>query len=80
LLHKGKSSAIIFHGKADQIILDWSVEPLIAKMKEVGNNCTLVRHEGKRHGFFNYRTGKGEAFASTMRATEKFLRKLGCLV
>jgi acetyl esterase/lipase len=76
---KGLPPAIIFHGKADQTIPYWSVEFFTERMKEAGNDCTLVGYEGKGHGFFNYCIGDGEAFVSTMRTTEEFLRRLGYL-
>jgi acetyl esterase/lipase len=75
----GLPPAIIFHGDADETIPFWSVELFTTKMKEAANDCTLVGFEGKGHGFFNYRIGDGEAFNSTMRATEEFLRRLGYL-
>jgi len=74
---EGLPPTIIFHGKADQIVPYWTVELFTVKMKQAGNVCTLLGYEGKGHGFFNYRAGDGEAFTSTMKSTEEFLRHLG---
>jgi acetyl esterase/lipase len=76
-IRSGLPPTIIFHGEADRTVPFWSVEFFEARMREAGNDCTLIGYEGKAHGFFNYGRGAGKAFFLTMQATEEFLRNLG---
>jgi len=77
---EGVPACIIFHGTADKTVPFESVERFCKVMKEAGNDCRLVRFEGKGHGFFNYgRDEDNNSFNETICAADEFLCSLGYL-
>jgi acetyl esterase/lipase len=75
---KGAPPAIIFHGKADQLVPYATVEAFTKKSQAAGNRCELVGYEGQGHGFFNQRPGN-RYYGETLQSAEKFLASLGYL-
>ena len=75
----GAPPAIVFHGRADDIVPPSQAEAFGAAMREAGNRCEVVLFEGADHGFFNYaRRGDG-FYHETLRAIDRFLASLGWL-
>ncbi len=70
---------IIFHGIADSTVPFKTVELFTEKMKELGNECTLVGYKGEPHGFFNYGRNNNGPFVSTVSKMDEFLVSLGYL-
>lgn len=69
---------ILFHGTADTTVPFENVERFCAAMRQVGNECTLMPFEGKKHGFFNYtREEDHRSYNQTIEHTENFLRAHG---
>jgi len=75
----GAPPTIIFHGKADRLILYPRMEAFAKAMKAAGNRCELVGFEGQGHGFFNYGRDGDKYFTETMRSADHFLVSLGYL-
>lgn len=75
----GAPPTIIFHGTADETVPFEVAESFTKRMLELGSRCELVPYEGRGHGFFNHREGKGKDYPDTIRRMEGFLREVGFL-
>jgi len=76
----GLPPTVIFHGTADTTVPFENVERFCRKMHGVGNECTLVPFEGKKHGFFNYgRDEDNRSYNETVAHMVEFLRRHGFL-
>lgn len=75
----GAPPTLILHGKADRVVPYRSAEAFAEAMQKAGNRCELIGHEGRGHGFFNYRGGNAADFIATTREMDKFLASLGWL-
>lgn len=72
----GAPPTIIFHGTADKTTPLKGARKFERAMREAGNRCELVVHEGGGHG---YMLPKNDPvlFDEAMRRTEEFLKSLG---
>lgn len=71
---KGKfPPCVIFHGTADDVVPIGAAEEFTAA---VGGACTLIRYEGREHGFYNR---SPTDFADVMRRSLEFLRSQALL-
>lgn len=78
-IRPGAPPTIIFHGTADEAVPFAVAESFTKKMLEEGSRCELVPYEGRGHGFFNHREGRGKDYPDTIRRMEGFLREVGFL-
>lgn len=78
-IKKGLPPTIIFHGTDDQTVPFKTVELFAEKMKEMGNECTLVAYQNEQHGFFNYGRKANGAFIDSVNRMDQFLVSLGYL-
>jgi acetyl esterase/lipase len=77
-VREGLPPTIIFHGTADTTVPFENVERFCRKMREVGNTCTVIPFEGKKHGFFNYdREEDHRSYNETVAHMDEFLRTHG---
>ena len=76
-VRKGLPPTIIFHGTNDSAVPFRTVELFEQRMKEAGNSCKLMGHEGQPHGFFNWGRAGNSSFRKTMSSADQFLAKLG---
>jgi acetyl esterase/lipase len=70
----GLPPTILFHGTADTCTPFEGARRFDAAMREAGNRCDLVAHEGGRHGYFLYDLG---LFELVLARTAAFLSSLG---
>ncbi len=76
-VRKGLPPTIIFHGTNDSAVPYRTVELFEKRMKEKGNSCKLMGHEGQPHGFFNWGRAGNSQFRGTMFSCDRFLEELG---
>lgn len=62
----GGYEALVFHGVEDTTVPIETSRYFRNKMKEYGNECTLIEYEGMNHGFFNYRATSIPEFYSVL--------------
>ncbi len=66
---------LIFHGTDDSIVPFASTAAFCARMKEFGNDCTLIAYPGRSHGFFNKPAGQdNEDYTDTLNRMHDFLK------
>jgi len=75
----GAPPAIVFHGRADQVVPFAQAERFAEAMRQAGCRCEAMGFEGEGHGFFNLGRGDGSCYRRTLEATERFLESLGFL-
>jgi len=68
---------LVMHGAADHAVPIWTATSFVEKMKRAGNHAEIVVYLGEDHGFFNYGEKDNTMFFATLRATDRFLAKLG---
>ncbi|MGC9332480.1 MAG: alpha/beta hydrolase [Bacteroidales bacterium] len=78
-IKKGLPPTIIFHGTDDQTVPFKTVVLFAEKMKEMGNECTVVAYQDEQHGFFNYGKKANGAFIDSVNRMDQFLVSLGYL-
>ena len=74
-IRKGLPPTLIMHGDEDTTVPFENVVRFTQTMKQAGNECTLVRYKGQKHGFFNFNK-EPKYFKKTVQRTERFLEKL----
>ncbi len=78
-IKKGLPPTIIFHGTDDQTVPFKTVDLFAEKMKEMGNECTLIAYQDEQHGFFNFGRKANGAFIESVYRMDQFLVSLGYL-
>jgi len=71
----GGPPAIIFHGRADDVVPYAAAEVFSAAMRAAGNRCELVGCDDQPHGFFNKEPWR----TRTLAQADAFLTSLGWL-
>lgn len=79
-IEKNKIPTIIFHGTEDNTVPFETIALFENKMREKGNNCTLVAYEGEPHGFFNFGRKANGPYIDTVHKMDEFLVSLGYLI
>jgi acetyl esterase len=72
----GLPSTIVFHGTGDTVTPFAGAKLFHQRMKEAGNRCELVVHDGGVHGYFLYDRG---LYDDAVQRTENFVRSLKLL-
>lgn len=73
----GLPPTLIQHGTADKVVKFSDVKALCEKMKQAGDECTLIPYKGVGHGFFNTNREGGTYYRLTLAEAEKFLKQHG---
>lgn len=77
-VRKGNPPTIIFHGTADTTVPFENAARFTELMKNAGNECVLVRFEGREHSFFNSpqfrKDVDGKDYLQTMKQSTDFLK------
>jgi len=68
---------LVMHGEADHAVPIWTAKSFVDKMKRAGNHAEIVIYPGEDHGFFNFGEKDNAMFFATLKATDRFLAKLG---
>ena len=69
---------IIYHGTEDRLVPFKTAEMFHQRMLEVGNDSSLIRFDGRDHGFFNHGKHLAESdYAKTLKYTDDFLSRIG---
>lgn len=76
---EGIGPMLVFHGTADKTVPFVSAKLFVEKMKELGNQCTLVEYDGEGHGFFNYGKKSNGPYIDTVKRMDDFLVAQGLL-
>lgn len=78
-IKQGIGPMLVLHGTADKTVPFISAKLFVEKMKEVGNQCTLVEYQGEGHGFFNYGKNSNGPYIDTVKRMDDFLVANGFL-
>lgn len=78
-IFKGIAPAIIFNGNADTTTPISGAYEYQRSMDSVGAYCEVIKYEGQKHGFFNYRPNNMAYFHKTVGDMLLFLDKQGYL-
>lgn len=69
----GLPPTILFHGTADTVTPYSGAQSFWERMKQAGNRCELISHEGGRHGYLIFDL---KSFENSISRTEVFLESL----
>lgn len=78
-ISKTTPPAIVFLGTKDKLIPVATGEKFRDKMREAGVQSELLLFKDRTHGFFNRSKGDGSDYRATVKAMDKFLRKVGMI-
>lgn len=72
----GLPPTLVLHGTGDTTTPFAGAKAFHEAMKRAGNECSLIAHEGGRHGYFIFDL---KLYEQAMKQTEDFLKKYGML-